>query len=336
MFYCRSSIGVDDAIATISQAVQLAIGAHPRAIGRRIQDVASRFMHARVGIAGYDRPGLPRLVDKALANLLKMPVGRCGLTVTDDIQLLTAVATSMPHTESLIVVVAGTGSVAMSYSRADAADEPFRRTGRVGGWGHLLGDEGSGYAIGREAIRRALRFHEVREIRNSARIDGGEPSRLCEAVVEHFQGGESTADSARGDLLSTILHAGSSTSASASRDAANRIAAVAKVVLGLAREDDESRQIVDAAVSSLVEMVDLLVKSRKIDPSRNGARAGLVPVALVLAGGLMRDADFKDKILAGIKAKCGKIAGQVWIVDEPADAVAKEMIQGNRVGGDLD
>jgi N-acetylglucosamine kinase-like BadF-type ATPase len=49
-----------------------------------------------------------------------------------------------------IVVIAGTGSGAAGR---DAAG----RTVRVGGHGYLLGDEGGGYWIGREAVRVALR-----------------------------------------------------------------------------------------------------------------------------------------------------------------------------------
>jgi glucosamine kinase len=49
-----------------------------------------------------------------------------------------------------VVVIAGTGSGAAGR---DAAG----RTVRVGGHGYLLGDEGGGYWIGREAVRAALR-----------------------------------------------------------------------------------------------------------------------------------------------------------------------------------
>jgi N-acetylglucosamine kinase-like BadF-type ATPase len=49
-----------------------------------------------------------------------------------------------------VVVIAGTGSAAAGR-HADG------RTARVGGHGFLLGDEGSGYWIGREAVRAALR-----------------------------------------------------------------------------------------------------------------------------------------------------------------------------------
>jgi glucosamine kinase len=49
-----------------------------------------------------------------------------------------------------ILIMAGTGSIA--YGRAEDG-----RVGRVGGWGSILGDEGSGYAIGVEALRRIAR-----------------------------------------------------------------------------------------------------------------------------------------------------------------------------------
>ncbi|MCC9203727.1 N-acetylglucosamine kinase [Arthrobacter sp. zg-Y769] len=49
-----------------------------------------------------------------------------------------------------IAVIAGTGSVAWGIDGSG-------RQARSGGWGYLLGDEGSGYWVGREAVRHTLR-----------------------------------------------------------------------------------------------------------------------------------------------------------------------------------
>jgi N-acetylglucosamine kinase-like BadF-type ATPase len=54
-----------------------------------------------------------------------------------------------------VAVVAGAGSIALARS-ADG------REGRAGGWGYVLGDEGSGYWIGREALATYLRTLEGR------------------------------------------------------------------------------------------------------------------------------------------------------------------------------
>ena len=69
-----------------------------------------------------------------------------------------------------IVVIAGTGSGAAGR---DAAG----RTVRVGGHGFLLGDEGGGYWIGREAVRAALRA-----------ADGTGPATALVAAVERAFG----------------------------------------------------------------------------------------------------------------------------------------------------
>ena len=54
-----------------------------------------------------------------------------------------------------VVCVAGTGSIAFGVNRAG-------ERARAGGWGHLLGDEGSGYAIGLEALRAVCRASDGR------------------------------------------------------------------------------------------------------------------------------------------------------------------------------
>jgi N-acetylglucosamine kinase-like BadF-type ATPase len=48
-----------------------------------------------------------------------------------------------------VLVISGTGSVAIGQDGQG-------RVARAGGWGYLLGDEGSGFSIGREALRACL------------------------------------------------------------------------------------------------------------------------------------------------------------------------------------
>lgn len=53
-----------------------------------------------------------------------------------------------------VIVIAGTGSI--SYGRKDGREE------RTGGWGYLLGDEGSAYDVGRKGMIAALRAYDGR------------------------------------------------------------------------------------------------------------------------------------------------------------------------------
>ena len=54
-----------------------------------------------------------------------------------------------------VVIIAGTGSMILAKSEAG-------RIAEAGGWGHLIGDEGSAYWIAREAMRAAIAAHERR------------------------------------------------------------------------------------------------------------------------------------------------------------------------------
>ncbi len=68
-----------------------------------------------------------------------------------------------------VLVIAGTGSVA--YGRAEDG-----RVARCGGWGMFVGDEGSGYALGRAGIVAALRAADGR----------GPPTRLLAELMERM------------------------------------------------------------------------------------------------------------------------------------------------------
>jgi N-acetylglucosamine kinase-like BadF-type ATPase len=54
-----------------------------------------------------------------------------------------------------ILVIAGTGSIAFGVNDA-------QETARAGGWGHRIGDEGSGYWIGKQAIMAVLKAADGR------------------------------------------------------------------------------------------------------------------------------------------------------------------------------
>ncbi|MFP3490923.1 BadF/BadG/BcrA/BcrD ATPase family protein, partial [Staphylococcus sp. SIMBA_130] len=52
-----------------------------------------------------------------------------------------------------IVQIAGTGSITFSINHDGLSD-------RVGGWGYLIGEMGSGFALGRDALEAAFLAHD--------------------------------------------------------------------------------------------------------------------------------------------------------------------------------
>ena len=94
-------------------------------------------------------------------------VARIG-RLTVDYDLITAHAGALVG-EPGVIVIAGTGSVAYGVA-------PDGRTARAGGWAYLMGDEGSAYDIGRQALAAAARVEDGR----------GPASCLLEDILTHF------------------------------------------------------------------------------------------------------------------------------------------------------
>jgi len=90
--------------------------------------------------------------DEADAYLLERlrPLTATGtVVVVNDAHLVLAAE----QLEDGVAVIAGTGSIALGHFAG--------REQRAGGWGYLLGDEGSGYWIVREALRELARRHDT-------------------------------------------------------------------------------------------------------------------------------------------------------------------------------
>ena len=115
-----------------------------------------------LGIAGVDRPD-----DSVIVAGIMRRIGAHArtLVVNDALVALEAGAPGAPG----VVIISGTGSIA--YGR-NANNEGAR----AGGWGHVLGDEGSGYWIGRAALRAVLREADRR----------GPRTALTPLLLQHF------------------------------------------------------------------------------------------------------------------------------------------------------
>lgn len=92
--------------------------------------------------------GISETVDGAAATIeiFRSVFGKTSLELVTDIEL--GYRAHLDLGEG-IFLYAGTGSIALHIDKN-------KEIIRAGGWGYLLGDEGGGYWIGREAIRRVL------------------------------------------------------------------------------------------------------------------------------------------------------------------------------------
>jgi N-acetylmuramic acid 6-phosphate etherase len=75
---------------------------------------------------------------------------RAAIRVATDLEIALASAPrSSPLPGAQVLVLSGTGSCCFGRSRTG-------RTEKVGGWGHHLGDQGSGHALGKAALQRVV------------------------------------------------------------------------------------------------------------------------------------------------------------------------------------
>jgi N-acetylglucosamine kinase len=200
----HQSVGAEAARVGLAEAVgaaRLAAGDPPLAA-------------ACLGMAGLDRKeDLQILQDIAATVLPGLPV-----RIVNDAEI--ALAGGTGGRRQGVVVIAGTGSIAVGV---DAKG----RTARAGGWGHALGDEGSGYDLGHRALNAATRAQDGR---------GPETS-----LVDKLSTAIGVPD------LEALAHR-----VYLENWAAPEVAALAPVVLEAAEEGDQVAQgIVDAAAHEL-------------------------------------------------------------------------------------
>jgi N-acetylglucosamine kinase-like BadF-type ATPase len=118
---------------------------------------------ACLGVSGVDRPQEKQALADALAPYA---LAERLVIVTD---AMIALAAGSPSGVG-VVVIAGTGTIAWGRNHSGAVL-------RSGGWGYILGDEGSAFDIGLAGLRAVVRAHDGR----------AEPTALTIMILEQWQ-----------------------------------------------------------------------------------------------------------------------------------------------------
>src|SRR5262245_35627798 len=191
-----------------------------------------------------------------------------------------------------IALICGTGSLAWGRNREG-------QTARSGGWGYLLGDEGSGYAIALAGLRAAVRAADKRD----------EPTNLLAAYMQKLG-----ADSPQ-DLVAKVY------GPEMTREG---LAELASVVFDLRTADATAERIVQVAANELAQMVATVVAQLRL-PSQN--------YALAMAGGvLLYQLNYADRVIAALENQTREATPNHWVtVDQPvrgAVALARRLADG--------
>ena len=210
--------------------------------------------------------GLLAKADALMTDVWGICLGGAGIDCQQDVAVIENLFRNLGFTGELIVVndaitalaggnqslqgailICGTGSVSYGVSE--------EKTVRVGGWGHLLDDDGSGYQLGIKALRHVMRSYDGREGH----------SLLWQQIKTHLNLNSPE------DLMPFIHHP---------KTTKDQIAALAPLVLEAAITDDSAKQIVDDALGGALEMVVALYE-----------QLGLKPMPLTIGGSLLVKSD---------------------------------------------
>lgn len=181
-----------------------------------------------LGLAGVDREGDSRVI---AAVMRRLGFRERTLIVNDALIALVAGVPLAEETAAIgpaLVLIAGTGSIAYGVNRHGLA-------ARAGGWGTSLGDEGSGYWIGRRALEAVTRAADGRGPATGltrlvlAHFTLSRPEQLVLEIYDHAKGKRAIAS--LGPLVEQARAAGDAVAGEIMRQAAEELTLAAASVI---------------------------------------------------------------------------------------------------------
>lgn len=273
------------------------------------------FAAAWFGISGVDSPSAVASVTVVLSELLGIPPGP-RLSVCNDTYLLAAPLRIHRDAKYAIAVVAGTGSKLASFKEGE--DNSLQELGMAGGWGWILGDEGGGFHVGKEAVRQIV----AQADRNSLKPDSPEPmSILTTRVLAQFEVGVPW------DLLTSIHLPEPSPSAPVPQNVPQcllwprekRLSSLSPIVFSCAfeHEDPLALTVLKISASSLVDQIVmfLIPSEGTYGHSQNAVRAE--ESVLCFGGSLVGIERYRKMVVDQLKER-GYVFKHVEFVEDVA------------------
>lgn len=238
-----------------------------------------------LGLAGVGRPEDVQAVQDLIQQLqlcelpLQWSLQPDNILICSDSAIALVGGTGRPEG---IVAIAGTGSHIFGQNRQG-------QTKRVGGWGYILGDEGSGYDIVVSSLQAVMRSHDGRL----------EPTRLAEEFQTHL--GLNSLE----ELVPLVYRRGWGV---------KEIAALAPLVFKVAAKGDRiAQKIIEGAVSELTLAVKVAI-SALFHPDES--------FEIVTMGGVWQGAAHMRGQFAADIGAIAPNATVIWPKSEPAYGAA--------------
>lgn len=276
------------------------------------------FAAAWLGVSGADSKAAVETIAAAMTKLLGIPPGK-NLIVANDTHLLAAPLQMYDDVTCAVTCIAGTGGIVVSFTKQP--DGLLKEMGRVGGWGWILGDEGGGYHVGREAVRQIVMRADIASVEGAKEIPRGK-NTLEGMVLRQFGLPETdvyellTAVHLPDPIIGALTRPDAPAYLQIERE--KRLSQLAPLVFKAAFEDEDplAIDVLKTCSSELVDQISLLCRPdtlRGIYP-----REGVI----CFGGSLAGVEKYRNLILSQLEER-GHIFKRVEFVDDAAAVGAK-------------
>lgn len=268
---------------------------------RALQQTAA-VAEAPAALAGICSTGVGRPADRELVRdaVLRARLAIHVVVESDAMAALTGAFAGAPG----IIVIAGTGAVAYTRTANNAIV-------RVGGWGYLLGDEGSGYALARNAVNAALQDWDGRGATTVLRrlLEQHFDLPSIELIIDHIY--SPGFDRGRMAQLVPLVFAAADAGDSVAQQLVQQTGtALGTLASTAARQFDAGAQVSVALIGGLFKRGDLLLPAFWQEAEKSERRLTIVTpryppeigaaIFAMQSAGLVLDEDFFARLSEGL------------------------------------
>ncbi|UNK19987.1 N-acetylglucosamine kinase [Paenibacillus sp. N3/727] len=258
--------GKDGVIRELKVGIEEAVADLCERNGIDVSHVEIEVECAVFALAGLDTEYDRRIITGLVEEVLKLlPIQVKHLIVENDGYAALLGATDG---DPGILAIAGTGSIIFGINDQG-------QTARAGGWGHRVGDEGSGYWIGKQAVMAILKAYDGRN----------EGTRLGKWVLPHF-GMENEED-----LFNWVY---------GPEYSVEKVSELSRAVGQAASDGDkEAHQILEVAAHELFIAVAAVIRHLSFQNK---------PFTMILLGGVLQHEGYvRDMLMHKIKAHAPQV-----------------------------